>query len=55
VPPVTVTVAVTVADWPKSIAEGERESAGTPRTGLTVTKTDDETALDLLELETVPQ
>jgi hypothetical protein len=55
VPPVTVTVAVTVADCPESIAEGERASVGTPRAGLTVTRTEDEVVLDLLELETVPQ
>jgi hypothetical protein len=35
VPPVQVTVAVTVAVWPVSIAEGERETVGR-RAGLTV-------------------
>jgi hypothetical protein len=37
VPPVQVTLAVMVAVWPVSMAEGERETVGT-RAELTVTR-----------------
>jgi hypothetical protein len=55
VPPFAVATAVTVEFWPTSIADGERTRLGATRAGLTVTTTEDDMELDLLELDTVPQ
>ena len=55
VPPIMEIEAVTVADCPESMAEGDSPNVGTPSSGLTVTETVKERVLDPLELDTVPQ
>ena len=54
-PPVIPTVAVTISVCPASISVLESERAGTPRAGLTVTRTEEEMVLEPFALVTVPQ